>query len=203
MIENIPLFSSAREMFLKYGVKSVSMDDIARLLGISKKTIYKSVSNKKDLIHAVIETFVEEEHAAIRQITKESGDAVEEMVLIAQHVLASMKQMNPTLTYDLKKYYPKTWNYVEHHHFSHIESVIQENLKRGKKEKLYRQGIDENVLSKMYVGMAHLIVNEHIFSFKEYEISELFKNYIEYHLHGILNRKGIEIFNHYSKINNA
>ena len=200
MASNSSLFSSARDMFLKYGVKSVSMDDIARILGISKKTIYQSVTNKKNLIQSVIEAFVEEEHKAIRQITLESSDAVDEMIIIANHVLKSMKKMNPKLTFDLKKYYPVTWSYVENHHFSYIEEVIQKNLIRGKKEGYYRQEINEVILSKMYVGMAHLIVNEHIFSFREYELSTLFAIYIEYHLNGILNDKGREIFNHYSQI---
>lgn len=197
------LFASARDMFLKYGVKSVSMDDIARLLGVSKKTIYQSVENKKGLIHAVIKTFVKEEHSAIGKITSTTENAVEEMVSIARHVLKSMKMMNPTLTYDLKKYYPGTWEFVEEHHFSHIEKVIRKNLIRGKVEGLYRDNINENILSKMYVGMAQLIVTEHIFSFKEHELSTLFQNYIEYHLNGILNERGRSIYHSISQINNA
>jgi len=194
------LFVSARDMFLKYGVKSVSMDDIAGILGISKKTIYQAVSNKKELIQAVIETHVEEEHAAIKIITADAQNAVEEMVVIAQHVLKSMKAMNPSLTYDLKKFYPTTWNYVENHHFSHIEKVIQKNLERGKKEELYRSEIKEDILCKMYIGMAQLIVNGHIFSYKKYELSTLFENFIDYHLNGIMNENGKKLFNQLIKL---
>jgi AcrR family transcriptional regulator len=203
MTNKLSLFSSAREMFLKYGVKSVSMDDIANLLGISKKTIYQSVLNKKDLIQSVIETFVQEEHKAVKTITENSDNAVEEMVQIANHVMKSLKKMNPALTYDLKKYYPQTWSYLEKFHFSHIEQVIQRNLMRGKKEHLYREDINEEILAKMYVGMAQLIVNEQIFSFKKHEISVLFENYIEYHLNGIMNQNGKEIFIQYSQTEKA
>ena len=98
------------ELFMRYGVKSISMDDISSQLGISKKTLYQFVDNKKDLIQKVFERHIEEEMAAMKIIVNESENAVEEIVRIAQYVTQLLREMSPKTLYDLQKYYRSIWD---------------------------------------------------------------------------------------------
>ncbi len=184
------LIQSAKDMFLKYGIKSVSMDDIARLIGISKKTIYNHVTNKKDLVSNVMEVFIEEEQKVVKQITEEAKNAVDEMTSIARHVLRSLRLMKPSLTYDLKKYHPNAWRKVEDNHFSFMEGTIRQNLLRGIDEGFYRDNFNAKIVSKIYLSMALNSMNDEIFSHNDFRLSEIYENFILYHLNGIINDKG-------------
>jgi len=184
------LIESATTLFLKYGVKSVSMDDMARLLGISKKTIYSHVENKKTLVSVVIETFIKKEHKDIKKISKKADNAVEEMTLIAKLVLKSLRIMKPKFTYDLKKYHPQTWKFVETTHFDFMKKTIKANVIRGKKEKLYRDDLNEYIISNFYFNLATLCIDEEIFDTEQIPVSSLFQSCMLYHLNGIANDKG-------------
>jgi len=184
------LIQSALNMFLKYGVKSVSMDDIARMIGISKKTIYDHVDNKKDLVSVVIETFIKAENKEITQITKNSTNALEEMSSIANHVLKSLKIMKPKLTFDLQKYHPRAWKIVEDTHFKFMEETIRTNIKRGKKEGFYREDLKAEIISKIYLSVAKLLIEEDMSSEDRQPLSEIYQGFIIYHLNGIVNSKG-------------
>jgi len=184
------IIQSSKDLFLKYGVKSVSMDDISRLLGISKKTIYNFVTNKKDLVTSVVQAFIDEEIDATQKILTESSNAVDEITSIASFVLKSLRSMKPTMAYDLQKYHPKAWNLVEEKHLEYIKEVIKKNIIRGIDEGLYREEVDPTLTSKMYVGLSRLLVNEEVFPSYEYDKGYVYENFLTYHLHGILNTKG-------------
>ncbi len=199
MLTKSTLLRSSRDLFYKYGVKSVSMDDIARLLGISKKTIYKFIENKKDLVMAVVTQHLNEEKEAVEMIKVTAENAIDEMTSIARLVLESLRSIKPTLSFDLKKYHPGAWSLIEKDHFNYIENVIKINIERGISEKYYRANIDPNIYSKLYVGLAKLIVNQESFPPGSYALSELYENVIHYHIHGIMNDKGKKAFNKYLK----
>ena len=193
------LIESAKEMFLRYGIKSVSMDDIARLIGISKKTIYNHVTNKKDLVTNVMEVFIKEEQKEVKKITRESENALDEMTNIARHVLKSLGMMKPSFTYDLKKYHPQAWKLVEENHFSFMENTVRKNINRGIKEGYYRKNFNASIVSKIYLAMATSCTNEEIFSHEEFKLTEIYENFIMYHLHGIISDKGRKELSKYLK----
>ncbi len=184
------LLKSSMELFLRYGIKSVSMDDIAKLLGISKKTIYTVVSNKKDLVKASVEIFIKEEQVSIKNLTEKSSNAIDEMVAIANQTIALLKNMKPNLTYDLKKYHQEVWEIIENKHFSFIERIIKNNVTRGIKEGLFRSDLNPVVISRLYLGMAQLVVSEQFAKSDTHSIKELYEEMINYHLNGIINEKG-------------
>lgn len=184
------ILMTSRNLFMKYGVKSVSMDDIAKQLGISKKTIYTFIENKQDLVFNVFEHYIKEEHEIINKITEASTNAIEEMAMIAKYVIETISKMKPTLTYDLQKYYLKTWELVGTKHFKLIENVIQKNIIRGKKEGFYRAEIDETIHSKMYISLTRVMVDESEFPSSKFDKSHLYKNAFNYHLNGIMNELG-------------
>ena len=194
------LFNSAKKLFLKYGVKSVSMDDIARLLGISKKTIYTFINNKKGLVHAVVAAYLKDEEKILSKISEKSKNAVDEMISISRHVDGTLKSMKPSLTYDLKKYHPATWQLIEGGHFDFIEKNIQTNLRRGIKEGYYRKSLRVEIISKLFVNISRIVAEGDIIFENTIKQSEIYESSMLYHMHGIINEKGRKELSHSLKM---
>jgi len=193
------ILESALKLFMKYGVKSVSMDDIASKLGLSKKTIYNFIENKKDLIFQVMSAFIKADEAEIQKLRKDSVDAVDEMIIIAKHVLQFLREMKPSLTYDLQKYHPQTWALIEKQHFSFIKQVIRENVDRGIKEGLYREALSPILISEMYVGLARNMTNGEVEAFTKINLADLYIEQLYYHINGVVNKQGQILFKKYLK----
>ncbi len=195
MTENkVKILKGAEELFMRYGLKSVTMDDISRDLGISKKTLYQAVDNKADLIQQIIHQHIEEEKAAIEVITNEANDAIDEMVNIARYVIKMLKEMSPQAIYDLNKYYKKSWELMESLHQQYIYNIINANIEKGVAEGLYREDINPKIVARLYVGKSNLIVDNDLFPIKEFHREELFLEYIKYHVYGIASSKGLKLF---------
>ena len=197
------LIHSARELYMKYGVKSISMDDIAKKIGISKKTIYNLIPNKNGLVNAVVKAVIAEEEREIKKILKASTNALEEMVSIAKHVQKMLKSIKPTLMYDLRKYYPSAWLKIEEGHFPFIEKTISENILRGIQEGLYRKEINQNIAAKLYIALSNTLSDGSIFTQDEVQITDIYKEVILYHLHGITNNQGRKQLVNYLKMDTA
>lgn len=180
------------QLFLTYGLKSVSMDDISRKLGISKKTIYQHVGNKEDLVRQVIQKFIGIQHEVITTIIKESTDAVEEYLELSRHFLSTIRQMKPTITYDLQKYYTGSWDIITQDHFKFLQNVIQKNIERGIDQELYRENVNADIIAKLYISKNHAIADESLFPLQKYSKDELLIEFVRYHLHGIASAKGIK-----------
>lgn len=178
------------ELFMKLGIRSVSIDDICSGLGISKKTIYVHFKNKKELVHEVILFHIHKEIDDLQQISLESKNAIDEMIGIAKYVLEFLRNMSPSILYDLKKYYSVSWKIVEEKHMSYIQQVIANNISKGIEEGYYRDSINKDIVSKLYVSKAMAVVDENIFPSKTYKRFKLYEELIIYHMYGIVSDKG-------------
>lgn len=187
------ILASTFSLFLKYGIKSVSMDDIARSLGISKKTIYTAVENKKDLVQKVVSTHLKTEEKEINEIVADSSNALEEMIGIAKHVIHLLRQMKPSLIYDLKKYHAPVWDMIEARHYGFIKSVIRNNIHRGQKEGIYRKEVNPEIIAQLYVIKSSSIADEELFDPSIYAKADLAKAVIDYHMYGIVNKTGLQL----------
>lgn len=179
---------------MKYGIKSVSMDDIARQLGMSKKTIYQHFENKKALVQHMVEMRIAEDEAEISVIIAESKDAIDEMVGIARHMLTFLRGMSPSLIYDMQKYYPAQWQMVDRHHHDFLYGIVQKNIERGKAEGLYLDRLNADVLARLYGNMCQCITDEDYFPLRDYSKSELYADLVSYHMRGIVSPKGLKLF---------
>ena len=186
------ILDTCTELFMTYGLRSVSMDDISRKLGISKKTLYQSVENKDDLVKNVIMRFIGFQENHIKTIISESSDAVEEYHTLARHFLTTLRQMKPTITYDLQKYYPSSWEIITKDHFSFIQDIIRNNIDAGIKQSLYRDDLDSDIIAKLYISKNHAIADESIFPLEKYNKDQLLIEFVRYHMYGIASEKGIK-----------
>jgi len=179
------------QLFMSYGLRSVSMDDISRKLGISKKTIYQYVDNKDELVKQVIGHFLLTEHQIMKNIIAESSDAVDEYLSLSRHFLSTIKKMKPTITFDLQKYYPDSWQIIEQNHFSFLRNIIHKNIEAGINEGLYRENVNADIVSKLYISKNNAMADENLFPVDKYPRQDLLIEFVRYHISGIASEIGL------------
>lgn len=187
----------SERLFMTYGVKSISMDDIASELGMSKKTIYKYVDTKEKLIRITLMQYLRADKKTVTKICEESENAVQEFILLGKHTMSMLRKLKPTLIFDLKKYHAKNWKLVEEHHFQFIHEIIFQNISRGISEGLYRDNLNIDIIAKLYMSKSIKISDDQTFPLYKYPRDVLFKEHLLYHLYGILSDKGLETLNKY------
>lgn len=187
------------KLFLRRGIRSVTMDDIAQTLGMSKKTLYQYVENKADLVSKIVLNHVEEETACISKISAESQNAIREMMEITRYSVQQLRDISPLVIFELQKYYRESWEKMEALHKEYIYKVIFDNIEKGKKEGFYREEINSDIVSKLYVGKTYLLVDENVFPLKDFDREKLLMEFFLYHINGLLTEKGrkalTEIYN--------
>jgi len=186
------ILERAKELFMRYGIKSITMDDVAREMGISKKTLYQHVNNKTDLIERIIHQHIHDEKKCLSEMPGQARDAIEQVLMIAQYVVQVLRSMRPTTMFDLKKYYHACWNMMEEFQQGYMYDMIRSNIEQGVKEGLYRDNLDADIIAKLYVGKTMLLTDEKLFPMREYDRDKLFSEYIQYHLRGIVSEKGMK-----------
>lgn len=191
------IVSTSERLFMNHGFKSTSMDDIATELRVSKKTIYKHIHTKDNLIYITLSRYLENEKAILGKIASESDNAVEEIIGIGRHIINITRKLKPALIFDLKKYGKRHWQLIEEHHFNFIQQVIMNNLERGVKEALFRKNIRTDIIAKLYVGKSIIIADESNFPLKLISWDQLLKEHLLYHLYGVLSEEGIKLVKQY------
>lgn len=189
------ILNSAREQFYKYGVKRITMDDIARQLGISKKTIYQEYEDKNTLLMDLAKVDIKKHTDQIEQTAKIAVNAVDEIVKTMKYMSETFAQINPTMLYDLQKYHINAWKHYEAFKTNCVTTVVQKNMKRGIKEELYRSDIDIKILTQLRIiemefSLNHDFYNQHQFEFVKVQL-ELIKHF----LFGIATLKGHKLIN--------
>ncbi|MCP4124727.1 MAG: TetR/AcrR family transcriptional regulator [Bacteroidetes bacterium] len=184
------ILEAAQELFLSIGVRSVTMDDLAGHLGISKKTVYCFIDNKAELVRSVVEKELANTKNKIRQISANSNDAIEEMLLMGTMVIGSLKKFNSNTIRELKKFYPESWLLVENHHRESVLNVIKNNLLKGINEGLYRPEINVDILSKIYIGKSQMLLDIKADG-QPYQLTDVYMEFFNYHIRGIASPKGV------------
>jgi len=184
------ILETAEVMFRKYGIRSVTMSDIARKLGVSKKTLYRHIENKHDLVSKIMERYIEQERSMCMQIAKEATNALEELVKVSIYVQHQVQDINPSLIYDLQKYHRPIWELIDNFHQDFIVVMAESNLERGVKEGLYRKDLHIKLIAKLYVSLIPVISDDERFPLKVYPTHVVHKEFIKYHINGIVSEKG-------------
>lgn len=175
---------------MRLGLKSVSMDDIARQLGMSKKTLYQFVSNKEELIGLVMEQNRCRDMEIVLRSAEEATDAIDEFLRNSRYFIKEMREVSPTTLYDLKKYYTRIWEEQMQSHVDEFMEGIAQNIRRGLEEGLYRDNLIPAVIAKFYAQTVMAIADTSMFPARELPIDRIIHQHAVYHLHGILNKTG-------------
>ena len=180
-----------RELYTKFGIKSITMDDVARELGISKKTLYQYVTDKDDLVGKYIDNEIALRREEICKCFRIGFNAIEELFEISSFMNRLIRNQNSATEYDLKKYYPAHYHKTVNARRQGIYDYIMTNLKKGIKEGLYRKEMDLEVIAKLYLWRTENVHFDELFTVEEFTSMKLFAELINYHVRGISTEKGI------------
>lgn len=186
------IIEKSNELFLNLGFKSVTMDEIANALGVSKKTIYKYFKNKTDLVDAVTKHTFCVISEGIDKICALKENPIDELFDIKQFVMTHLKDEKSSPQYQLQKYYPKIYLSLKQKQFEVMQDCVVENLKYGIELGIYRDNIDVEFISRIYFSGLIGIKDKDMFPLKNYSMKTLMNYYYEYHLRGICTEKGIQ-----------
>lgn len=195
------IINKSSELFLNFGFKSVTMDDIASEMGISKKTIYVHFPNKTKLVEATTLQIFETVSCGIDSICALQKNPIEEIFDIKQFVMEHLKNEKSSPQYQLQKYYPKIFATLKSKQFEVMQGCVADNLNRGLELGLYRKTINVDFITRIYFNGMITLKDQELFPLKKFSMNTLMEYYIEYHLRGICTPKGLETLTKLLKIN--
>lgn len=191
------ILAFASELFMRYGVRSVTMDELAQQMGISKKTIYQSFRNKRELVTAVADDYFKKETEASEEIITLSTDAIDELVRIVNWSIKVISSLSPNLVFEIRKYYPKAWEIFNQFQRGYIFEKVRNNLLRGIEEGLYRQSLNIDIITGLrLLEIEGTLVQEH-FPLKQFDPVEVQLVVFEHYMLGLVTDKGREILQQY------
>lgn len=186
------IITRVRDLYAKYGIKSITMDDVARHLGISKKTLYKYVKDKEDLVGKVIDLEIELLKKGMECKARNELNAIEELLIVSKILNQRMKEINPSTIYDLRKYYPQHYERLTAARREKMFENVINNINKGQNEGLYRTDLDPKIIAMIQISRVENIVDNDLFSINEFTSDKFFHEIFVYHIRGIANPKGIE-----------
>jgi AcrR family transcriptional regulator len=194
-----PKLEQIKELFFELGIKNLNMDDISHKLGISKKTLYRFVKSKEDLIARLFEYEQKKWAEAIYDIGSQDVNAIEKLFKVSLMVYEEMKRFNPMLLFELRKYYEHLFNEYHAQRLAHISQSMRLNLENGIKEGLYRHDINNEAVVAIYMNYLVDIHNSELCKIADVSFDELFRVMFENHIRAISTSEGVTFFENRKK----
>jgi len=189
----------AEDLFRRYGVKSITMDEIAAQLGVSKKTLYQFFSDKNELVESVVMNILGYSREICDKNRETSKDAVHELMQAMDFVHQIFSDMHPAMVYDLERFHPRAFGLFLEYRNKYLYEVIRSNLSRGIEEELYRPDIDINIAAKFRLEGMMIAFNEDIYPHTEFTVADVQRAIIEYFLFGVASLKGHKLITKYQR----
>ncbi len=194
------ILKGALDLFLRYGIKSITMDDISRSLSVSKKTIYLYFEDKDILVCESVKAFTSFQKNIITKISEEAKDAVDELIRLSEYMRSNVCNINPSLLYDIKKYHPKAWNLFLDYRREFLERSIKDTLLRGISSGFFRANMDTKIAARLRMETAEMAFNTEIFPVSGFETPKVQMEFFEHFVYGICTLKGHKLINKYKQI---
>jgi AcrR family transcriptional regulator len=187
-----PILENVKSIFMRYGIKSVTMDDLCREMGISKKTLYQFVSDKNDLVKKAMSQEICSEQFSINTILDKNLGAIDELIEITRFVGEKLKNLHPSILYDMQKYYPEAWEVMSKHRNGYIVQTMRNNIEKGQKEGVYRIEANSQIIALLFASKIELFADTSAYSHLSLTPAEIYSENLIYHIRGIANAKGIK-----------
>jgi len=193
----------ATDLFLNYGFKSVTMDDLANKIGISKKTIYQHFDNKTKLVEATTMYMFNQISNGIDCICELEKNPIDEFYDIKKLVMNHLKNEKSSPQYQLQKYYPQIFATLKKKQFDVMQECVIKNLERGIKQGLFRKSLNIPFISRIYFSSIIAIKDKDLFPMEQFSMNMLMEHYLEYHLKGICTTKGLDYLSQFLNSNQS
>jgi AcrR family transcriptional regulator len=194
------ILDGALTLFYKHGIKSITMDDIARQLGMSKKTIYRFFRDKEEMVLKCCDRDLHDRDCMFREITGASTDAIGELMEMMKHMGKMFSQMNPNLFYDMQKYHPAAYKMFRDFKEKNILRMVEDNLRKGIGQGLYRRDINIPVIARLRIEEVEMGMNPHLFPAQVFRLADVQLAIFDHFMHGITTLKGHKLINKYKQI---
>lgn len=194
------ILQSTLELFFRYGIKSVTMDDIARHLAMSKKTIYQYFRDKDEVVHTLMQRELQRDMNDFTDIARTASNVVEEVFNHMKKMQQMFQNINPNIFYDLRKYHPKTWELFHRFRTDFVIGQVVDALNKGKSQGLVREDIDAEMIARLRVEEIDMGFNPSVFPPDKFRILDVQLAMTEHFLYGICTLKGHKLINKYKQI---
>lgn len=181
------------DIFQRYGIKSITMDDLARDLGVSKKTLYQQFTDKKDVVKKVIHYMIDEQKCGIEEMLNiPKTNAIDKLMMMTRFFAEHLKSSNASLTYDLQKYYTDIWDDLIEFKRGEVYNHIVGNFNEGVSQNLYRDDVKYEIIAATYVSRMEMYHTQFWAPLEKYPLEEVFHTLFLYHIRGIANYNGLK-----------
>ncbi len=184
---------------MQYGIRSVSMEDIANNLGMSKKTLYQYFADKDELVDAVVESHINVVQGDCGTCRSEAKNAIEEIFFTIDRILEEFNNMNPTLLHDLEKFHFKAYQRFRNHKDKFLLEMIRNNIDWGMQDGLYRPDLDADILSRFRIESLMIPFNVAVFPPAKYSLAHTSEIIIEHFIYGMATLKGHKLIQKYKE----
>jgi AcrR family transcriptional regulator len=191
------ILEKATDLFMRYGIRSITMDEIAAQLGISKKTIYQFFTDKDAMVEAVVDEEMKRNEDDCRGFSSEAENAVHEIFLALDDVQEMLKSMNPQLIFDLEKHHPAAYKRLKKYKNQFLYTMIKENLERGGREDIYRPDLNEDLITRHRIETAFMPFNQEAFPQNKFPMNQTCQELGVLYLHSICNIHGKKLIEKY------
>ncbi|PBQ32713.1 TetR family transcriptional regulator [Sphingobacteriaceae bacterium] len=188
-------------LFFKYGIKHITMDDIAKELGMSKKTIYQFYKEKDDLVNQLCNNELNTQEAHFEDMNKSAKDPIHEIMLISDKMRNMMQNINPMFFLDLQKFYPTAYQRFISFRENCAYKLVILNIKKGIETGVYRPDLDPELISRLRMAQIDMLMFGNYFSYEKTSFAKTHTVVLDIFIYGICTIKGHKLFNNYKKIN--
>lgn len=193
--KEVSLIAQVNEVYLKKGMKKVTMDDMAKEIKVSKKTLYKYVKNRAELVNKSIQYHVDKDQKYIQSIQNQDLEPIAEIRALIDYVLDTLTKVSPEVHSDLEKFFPDSWGVLNEHFTGFIFESVVSNLERGQKNGDYRKSFNVDVIAKVFISKIDLIFDATLFPADKISFAQVYLELIQYHLRGIVSEQGVKKLN--------
>ena len=193
------ILNSSVELFRQYGFKTITMDDIARRAGISKKTLYQHFANKEEVVREAVIWYKNHLDTQCRAMMEDTENAIEAMVRIKTMMDHSYKQTNPMVIMELQRYYPEGYKVFRESLVTQDVEAVKKNLQQGIEEGLYRENLNVDLVARFHIESALLLMQPNLMVNEREDLKAVNHEITELFLYGIMTPKGEKLYHKYKE----
>jgi AcrR family transcriptional regulator len=194
------ILEGTEALFTKYGIRSVTMDDIARHLAVSKKTLYQHFADKDDLVYKMSEMYLERTFHQYEEIAKSSNNSIEELSKISVCMKRDLENLNPSMLFDLQKYHHKAWGLYNEHKVKIISQSVVRNIRQGVSDGFYRADINPDIMAITRLILIEAAFNPELFPKDRFNFIEVQTQLFDLFVHGLCTEKGKKLYQKYKEV---
>ncbi|MBX2965925.1 MAG: TetR/AcrR family transcriptional regulator [Cyclobacteriaceae bacterium] len=195
------ILKGTEELFMRYGIRSISMDDIARHLAVSKKTLYQHFADKDELVLMVSRNHLNKNINEFNDIRDSSRNTIEELARLSVCMKVNMESMNPTLLFDLQKFHPTSWAEWLEFKNKHLYDSIVRNITQGIADGYVREDVDPEIMAVIRIELVQTAFNNDVFPPSRFKLARVQEQLFDQFVYGIVTDKGKKLYQKHKNVN--